>query len=58
MPRIPVQPKEQEEWIDDDLEHDHLGRPVRDRRPRRPVEQRGTRQGGTEQRRPPRNDED
>ena len=36
MPRIPINKTEQDEWVDDDLEHDHLGRPTKTHMPRRP----------------------
>jgi hypothetical protein len=35
MPRIPIN-QFNEQWDDDDLEHDHLGRPMETRKPRRP----------------------
>ena len=35
MPRIPINQFDQE-WEDQDLEHDHLGRPLEPRRPRKP----------------------
>lgn len=35
MPRIPINHFDQE-WEDEELEHDHLGRPLNDRRPKKP----------------------
>lgn len=35
MPRIPISQLD-DEWDDEDLEHDHLGRPVTERKPKRP----------------------
>lgn len=36
MPRIPISQLDDDKFDDEDLEHDHLGRPVTDRRPKRP----------------------
>ena len=57
MPRIPVNQTEDKEWIDDDLEHDHLGRPAKTHKPRRPSPAE-LKRIERQERRPQRNDED
>jgi hypothetical protein len=58
MPKIPVNKLEEDNWTEDDLVHDHLGRPVKDRRPRRPQDTSREQRQDRYDRRPERNDED